>query len=49
MDGLKGIVKGDVLAYGALVRHFYPSRAGARSLTEVVAAGLKKLEAPEIG
>ena len=45
---LKGIVKGDdVLVYGTLVRRFYRSGAGARSLTEVVAAGLKKLEAPE--
>jgi single-strand DNA-binding protein len=45
---LKGIAKGDdVLVYGTLVRRFYRSGAGARSLTEVVAAGLKKLEAPE--
>ena len=45
---LKGIAKGDdVLVYGTLVRRFYRSGAGARSLTEVVAAGLKKLETPE--
>jgi single-strand DNA-binding protein len=45
---LKGIAKGDdVLVYGTLVRRFYRSGAGARSLTEVVAAGLKKLEMPE--
>jgi hypothetical protein len=30
--------------YGQLVRRFYRSGAGARSLTEVVAAGIKKLE-----
>jgi single-strand DNA-binding protein len=42
---LKGIVKGDeVLVHGQLVRRFYRSRAGARSLTEVVATGIKKLE-----
>ena len=42
---LKPIVKGDdVLVYGQLVRRFYRSGAGARSLTEVVAAGIKKLE-----
>ena len=34
----------DVLVYGQLVRRFYRSGAGARSLTEVVAAGIKKLE-----
>lgn len=45
---LRGIAKGDdVLVYGTLVRRFYRSGAGARSLTEVVAAGLKKLDAPE--
>jgi single-strand DNA-binding protein len=45
---LKGLAKGDdVLIYGTLIRRFYRSGAGARSLTEVVAAGLKKLEAPE--
>src|SRR5262245_5174373 len=42
---LKPIAKGDdVLVYGQLVRRFYRSGAGARSLTEVVAAGIKKLE-----
>ena len=43
--GHRGIAKGDdVLVYGQLVRRFYRSGAGARSLTEVVATGLKKLE-----
>jgi hypothetical protein len=42
-----GIVKGDaVLVHGQLVRRFYRSGAGARSLTEVVATGIKKLEQP---
>jgi single-strand DNA-binding protein len=42
---LKGIRKGDdVLVHGSLVRRFYRSGAGARSLTEVVALGIKKLE-----
>jgi single-strand DNA-binding protein len=42
---LKPIAKGDdVLVYGQLVRRFYRSGAGARSLTEVVAGGIKKLE-----
>jgi single-stranded DNA-binding protein len=45
---LKSIAKGDdVLVYGQLVRRFYRSGAGARSLTEVVAAGIKKLEPVE--
>ena len=43
---LRGIAKGDdVLVHGHLVRRFYRSGAGARSLTEVVATGIKKLEA----
>ncbi len=33
----------------AVNRHFYRSGAGARSLTEVVAAGIKKLELVERG
>jgi len=42
-----GVVKGDrVLVHGQLVRRFYRSGAGARSLTEVVASGIKKLEEP---
>ncbi len=42
---LAGIGKGDdVLVYGQLARRFYRSGAGARSLTEVVATGIKKLE-----
>ena len=45
---LKPIAKGDdVLVYGQLVRRFYRSGAGARSLTEVVVAGIKKLEPAE--
>ena len=32
-----------VLVHGQLVRRFYRSGAGARSLTEVVASGIKKL------
>ena len=45
---LKGIAKGDdVLVHGTLVRRFYRSGAGARSLTEVVATGIKKLETAE--
>ena len=45
---LKGIVKGDdVLVYGQLARRFYRSGAGARSLTEVVATGIKKLESED--
>ncbi len=34
----------EVLVFGRLVRRFYRSGAGARSLTEVVASGLKRLE-----
>jgi single-strand DNA-binding protein len=42
---LQGIAKGDdVLVHGHLTRRFYRSGAGARSLTEVVASGIKKLE-----
>jgi len=42
---LTGLAKGDdVLVYGQLTRRFYRSGAGARSLTEVVATELKKLE-----
>jgi hypothetical protein len=38
------IAKGDeVLVHGHLVRRFYRSGAGARSLTEVVASGIKRL------
>jgi hypothetical protein len=45
---LKGLAKGDdVLVHGQLVRRFYRSGAGARSLTEVVASGIKKLERVE--
>src|SRR5512132_4546195 len=40
-----GIAKGDaVLVHGQLVRRFYRSGAGARSLTEVVATGLRRLD-----
>ncbi|MGZ8581685.1 MAG: single-stranded DNA-binding protein [Actinomycetota bacterium] len=42
---LDEIAKGDrVLVHGQLVRRFYRSGAGARSLTEVVASGIKKLD-----
>ncbi|GIU96592.1 MAG: hypothetical protein KatS3mg013_0395 [Actinomycetota bacterium] len=45
---LEGIGKGDpVLVHGHLVRRFYRSGAGARSLTEVVATGIKKLATQE--
>ena len=45
---LRGLHHGDeVLVYGRLVRRFYRSGAGARSLTEVVASGLKRLESGE--
>jgi single-strand DNA-binding protein len=45
---LRGLAKGDeVLVYGRLVRRFYRSGAGARSLTEVVASGIRRLEHPE--
>ena len=44
---LEGSPEGDaVLVHGQLVRRFYRSGAGARSLTEVVATGIKKLEQP---
>ena len=43
-DVLRDLAKGDqVLVHGQLVRRFYRSGAGARSLTEVVATGIKKL------
>lgn len=46
---LKDIAKGDdVLVYGVLARRFYRSGAGARSLTEVVATGVKKLESTQV-
>ena len=42
---LDPITKGDsVLVHGQLVRRFYRSGAGARSLTEVVATGIKRLD-----
>jgi single-strand DNA-binding protein len=42
---IQAICKGDpVLVTGHLTRRFYRSGAGARSLTEVVASGIKKLE-----
>lgn len=45
---LRDLAKGDqVLVYGRLVRRFYRSGAGARSLTEVVASGIRRLEHPE--
>ena len=45
---LKEIAKGDeVLVQGQLVRRFYRNGAGARSVMEVIATGIKKLEQPE--
>jgi hypothetical protein len=45
---IEPIAKGDaVLVHGQLVRRFYRSGAGARSLTEVVATGLRRLEIDE--
>jgi hypothetical protein len=45
---LKDISKGDtVLVYGQVVRRFYRSGGAARSVMEVVATGIKKLEEPE--
>jgi len=45
---VKDLAKGDeVLVYGQLARRFYRSGAGARSLTEVVATGIKKLDPVE--
>lgn len=39
--------RGDaVLVHGRLVRRFYRSGAGARSLMEVVASGVKRLQPP---
>jgi single-strand DNA-binding protein len=47
VQALDGIAKGDrVLVHGQLVRRFDRSGAGVRSLTEVVASGIKKLEEP---
>jgi single-strand DNA-binding protein len=45
LDAIRTIAKGDpVLIHGQLTRRFYRSGAGARSLTEVVATGIKRLE-----
>ena len=45
---LKDIGKGDdVLVHGQLSRRFYRNGGGARSVMEVVATGIKKLEAPQ--
>ena len=42
---LRELRQGDeVLLFGRLIRRFYRSGAGARSITEVVASGLKRLE-----
>jgi single-strand DNA-binding protein len=47
-SAIQGIGKGDdVLVHGQLVRRFYRSGAGARSLTEVVASGIKRLDRPK--
>jgi len=45
---LGAIGKGDeVLVHGQLVRRFYRNGAGARTVMEVVATGIKKLEPVE--
>jgi single-strand DNA-binding protein len=45
---LKDIAKGDaVLVYGQVTRRFYRNGGNARSMMEVVATGIKKLERPE--
>jgi single-strand DNA-binding protein len=45
---LKGIAKGDeLLVHGTLARRFYRNGAGARSVMEVVATAIKKLEHDE--
>src|ERR671933_50994 len=42
---LRDIAKGDdVLVHGQLTRRFYRNGAGARSVMEVVATGIKKLK-----
>ena len=42
---LKDIAKGDdVLVHGQLARRFYRNGGGARSVMEVIASGIKKLE-----
>lgn len=43
---VEGLVKNDqVLVHGQLARRFYRSGAGARSLTEVIATGVRRLPA----
>lgn len=43
-DVIRSLTPGSqVLVHGQLVRRFYRSGAGARSLTEVVASGIKRL------
>ena len=45
---LRDIGKGDdVLVHGQLARRFYRNGGGARSVMEVVASGIKKLEPPD--
>jgi len=42
---LRDIVKGDdVLVHGQLARRFYRNGGGARSVMEVIASGIKKLQ-----
>lgn len=44
-DVVLAIVRGDeVLVHGRLVRRFYRSGTGARSLTEIVASGIRRLD-----
>ena len=50
VEALGSLARGDdVLVLGQLVRRFYRSGAGARSMTEVVASGLKRLQGPDGG
>jgi single-stranded DNA-binding protein len=45
---VKELAKGDqVLVHGQLARRFYRNGGGARSVMEVVATGIKKLQPPE--
>lgn len=44
LTSVKGLGKDDqVLIHGQLARRFYRSGSGARSLTEVIASGIRKL------
>lgn len=48
VDTIGSIERGDeVLVHGQLMRRFYRSGTGARSLTEIVAAGMRRLDREE--